>query len=51
MPVPLTTAALALAAIFAGIDYDLGAVLLGGAGVLNQGLATWATSGRPDQER
>jgi hypothetical protein len=47
MPVPLTTAALALAAIMAAIGADLPAIIIGSAGALNQVLATWATSSSP----
>lgn len=41
MPVPVTTAALALSAIFALMGADLGAIIVGSAGVFNQVLVTF----------
>lgn len=51
MPVPLTTAALALSAILMGMGSDVSSILVGTAAVANQFLATWASLGGPEDDR
>lgn len=42
MPVPLTTAALVMGFLFAAMGFDIPAIIVGSAGVLNQSLVEFA---------
>lgn len=50
MPVPLTTAALAFAAILLFVS-EAASVCVGAAGLVNQVLVTFTSPGRPEEER
>lgn len=50
MPVPLTNACFILATLFAAIGANIGAIIVGSAGLLNQAIVVFASPPESDED-